>query len=143
MPVNSFTIGKDISFTLVTSKGTLVIDGLTEYSIKPKNTILNHKDLNGEQEHGVIPDGWDISIKLDRKNPALDNYFAQAEADYYAGINNPAGTIIESIQEKNGSVSQFRYTKVIVVFDDAGGYKGDSLVPQSLMCHATRRIKVA
>lgn len=142
MPVNSYSVARDITFTVVTPSGPLELAGKTDYSIKPMFTDLKHKGLDGVVEHGVIPDGWQISIRLDRRTPELDNFFAAREADYFNGVNQVGGTILETIQEADGSVSQFRYTGVILKYDDAGDWRGDSNIPISLTGMASRRIKV-
>ena len=142
MPVNSYYIGKDISYSVVTATGTLTLNGKTDYSIKPMFTDLKHKGLNGITEHGVIPDGWQIDMKFDRTDPNVDIYFAQREADYFNGVNQQGGTIYESIVEKDGSITSFRYTNVILKYDSAGDWKGDSLIPISVSAMATRRYQV-
>ena len=144
MPINGQSLGKDISFTVVTQNGgTLALNGKTDYDIKPMTTDLKHKDLDGTTTYAYVPDGWQISIKLERRDPAVDNYFAQLEAAYYAGANLVPGTILETIQESDGSVSQFRYTGVVLKYDDAGNWKSDGYIAISLTGMATRRIRVA
>lgn len=143
MPVNGHSVGRDISFVVSTSSGILTLNGRTDYSIKPMFTDLKHKGLGGTPEFGEIPDGWQISMRLDRRDAEVDNYFARLEADYFAGVNNPAGTIYETIQEKDGSVTQFRYTGVVLKYEGAGDWKGDTLIPISITAMASRRIKVA
>ena len=142
MPVNSFSVGKDISYTVVTASGTLTLTGKTDYSVKPVFTDLKHKGLDGVTSHGVIPDGWQIDLKFDRRDPNVDNYFAQLEADYFAGVNQKGGTIYESVVEQDGSITSFRYTNVILKYDSAGDWKGDSLVSISVSAMASRRLKV-
>lgn len=142
MPVNNYSIGKDISYSVVTPTGTLTLNGKTDYSIKPLFTDLKHKGLDGITSHGVIPDGWQIDLKFDRTDPNVDNYFAQLEANYFNGVNQQGGTIFENIVEKDGSITQFRYTNVILKYDNAGDWKGDSLIPISVSAMASRRIKV-
>ena len=92
---------------------------------------------------GIVYDGWSIAIKLDRRDPTVDRYFAQREADYWAGVNLVSGTILESIREVDGSVSQYQYTGVVLKYDDAGDWKSDSFVSISLTGMASRRIRVA
>ena len=142
MPINSFSVGRDISYSVVTSSGTLTLNGKTGYSIKPKFSDINHKGLSGINKHGYIPDGWQIDMQFDRTDATLDNYFAQAEADYFAGVNQQGGTIFENTVEKDGSITTFRYTDVSLNFDNAGNWKGDSLIPISVSAMASRRIKV-
>jgi hypothetical protein len=142
MPINNFSVGRDISFQVVTPSGTLTLNGKTGYNIKPMFSDLNHKGLGGLNVHDVIPDGWQIEMQFDRTDPNLDNYFAQREADYYSGVNRQGGTIFENIVEKDGSITSFRYTDVSLKYDNAGNWKGDSLIPISVSATASRRIKV-
>ena len=142
MPVNSFSVGRDISFTLVSPAGTLDVTGVTEYSPKKKNTLLTRKSLTGKTNHGTIPDGWEITIKLDRKTPAVDRFFAARDLEYYNGVNVAGGTIYESVTEADGSVSSFRYTEVIFQYDGAGDWKGDAYIPVTIMAYATERLAV-
>ncbi len=144
MPINNFSIGRDLSFVVISPYGSvLAINGVTDYTPKPMFTDLKHKGLDGNVRHAEIPDGWDITIKLDRQDPSVDNFFAQLEADYFAGVNIQGGTITETIQEKDGSISQFRYDQAVLKYDDAGSWKGDSFTPVSLTAFAARRIKVS
>jgi hypothetical protein len=143
MPINGFSLGKDLTYTIVTSSGNLTINGVTDYTIKPQFTKLKHKGLDGTTVHSAIPDGYEISIKLDRQDPTLDNFFAALEDSYFAGTNISNGTISENIIESDGSVSKFQYTNVSLSLDDAGTYKGDSNVSQGLSGMASRRTKLS
>src|SRR5258708_4897027 len=110
MPVNNFTVGKDISLVIQTPTGQLAISaGITDFSADPMYTDLKSKPLNGIPIFGLIPDGWKGSFKLDRLNPLVDNYFAGLEAAYFQGGNQLAGTIYETIGEPDGSLTQWRY----------------------------------
>ena len=143
MPVNSYSVGRDLTFTLVGPYGVVTLAGVTDYAAKPMFTDLKHKGLDGVVRHGQIPDGWELSIKLDRQDPTLDRLFARLEADYYAGVNISGGTVNEVITEKDGSVSQYRYEGVVLKLDGAGDYKGDSFVSLGLTGSASRRIQVS
>ena len=143
MPVNSYSVGRDLTFTLVGPYGVVTVSGATDYSTKPMFTDLKHKGLDGVVRHGQIPDGWEISVKLERQDAVLDRLFARLEADYYAGVNVQGGTVNEVIKEADGSVSQYRYEGVVLKLDGAGDYKGDSFVPLGLTLMASRRILVS
>ena len=142
MPVNSLSVGRDLTFSLVGPYGVVTLSGVTDYATKPMFTDLKHKGLDGVVRHGQIPDGWELSIKLERKDPTLDRLFARLEADYYAGVNVQGGTLVETIAEKDGSVSQYRYEGVVMKYDGGGDYKGDGFVPLGLTLMAARRIRV-
>ena len=142
MPVNNYSVGRDISFTLSTPNGPLTLSGVTSYSVKKKNTMLTSKRITGRLHHGVIPDGWELTIQLDRKDSTVDRYFAARDADYYNGVNVQSGTIYETITESDGTNTQFRYTEVVLQFDGAGDWKGDAYIPITIMAMATERLQV-
>src|ERR1700761_601379 len=143
MPVNSYSVGKDLSFTLLGPNGKVTLNGVTEYSTKPMFTNLDSKLLNGKHMFAAIPDGWEVSIRVDRQDPVLDDFFASLETAYYNGQNISNGTILETIQEVDGSVSQYQYIDVSLIYNDAGSYKGDSLVQIALPARPSRRNKIA
>ena len=143
MPINSFSVGRDLTFTVVGPNGNLTFSGVTDYNPKPKFNQLEHKDIDGTISNAAIPHGWDISINIDRKDPTVDNFFAVLEAAYFAGQNIGAGTISENIQEVDGSVSKFQYTGVSLTYENAGAWKGDAFVPISLMAKCSRRLKLS
>ena len=142
MPINDFSVGRDLTFTLVGPYGVVTVNGVTDYAAKPNFTDLKHKGIDGLTRHGQIPDGWELSVKLERQDAGMDQLFARIEADYFAGVNIRGGTVVETIQEKDGSVSQYRYEDVVLKLDGAGDYKGDSFVQLGLTGMASRRVRV-
>ena len=143
MPANNFTVGRDVSLVVQTATGALSLPGITDFSADPMFTDLKSKPLGGVPQFAYIPDGWKITIKLDRMNPIVDNYFASLEAGYYNGQNLIAGTVYETIAEPDGSLSQWRYTGVVLKLDKAGDFSGDKKVEQSLSGMASQKIKVS
>ena len=143
MPFNNFSVGKDVSITVVTSYGTLKFAGITDFMCDPMTTDLKTKLLDGTPRFGFIPDGYKGSFKVDRVDPTVDNYWAQVEADYYGGKNIQSGTINEIITEADGSITQWRYDGVILRLEKSGDWGGDKKVEQSISFEASRKIKVA
>jgi hypothetical protein len=143
MPVNGFSVGKDVSLSLTNPSGTFPTVGVTSFTAKPMFTDLKSKRLDGLTYFGEIPDGWTGTFKFDRLNPAIDNFFATLEAAYYAGQNNPSGTIQEVIAEADGSTTTWQYNGVVLKLDDAGDWKGDARVEQTITFNATTKIKVS
>ncbi|WP_020472363.1 hypothetical protein [Zavarzinella formosa] len=143
MPTYSFSVGRDVSLVVVTSYGTLAFNGLTDFTADPMTTDIKSKGIDGTPRFGFIPDGWKGSFKLDRLDPKTDNWWAQVEADYYAGRNSQPGTINEIVTEADGSVTQWRYDGVVLRLEKAGDWGGDKKVEQSVTFEAAHKIKVA
>ncbi|MBI1214125.1 MAG: hypothetical protein GC190_21900 [Alphaproteobacteria bacterium] len=144
MPVNGFTIGRDVTVDIVSKKkGILRFPIRTGFSRKQDVVELKSKGLDGIIRHGTIPDGWSGSFDFDRSSSELDDYIAQEEADYYAGRNSDEISFTETITEANGSITQYRYTGVAMKYTDAGNLAGDSKVTQKVDWMASKRQKIA
>lgn len=144
MPANGFTVGKDVSIVIVTPSGDFTLPITTKsFDKKPSYNTQIGVYIGGEALGFNAPTGWNLTFQVDRSSSLVDDFFAAQEAGYFAGHDQLTGTITETITEVNGSVSQFRYTKVILKLDDAGNYVGDAKVNQTISAFASRRIKVA
>jgi hypothetical protein len=145
MPNNSQSIGKDVSLDIYTSRGPLSIPAaaITNFTSQPTTSTTSSKGLDGVTRNAVYPDGWQGTFEIDRLNDVVDSFWAQYEADYYNGVNLTAGTITETIAEPDGSVSQYRYTGVVLNFTNAGSRQGNQLIKQTLSFMASRRLKVS
>lgn len=145
MPMNGQSVGRDYSVDILTSRGVLAIpaQAITEFDSQPATTNTSSKGLDGISRYAVFPDGWKGSLTIDRMSNVVDALWAQIEADFYAGVNIQSGTITETVQEPDGSISQFRYTGVAFDFKDTGKKVANQLVKQKLDFMAARRIKVS
>lgn len=143
MPINGFSVGRDVTLTIVTASGPLNLSLVTGFQSAPTIAEVKVKGLDGITRHVRMPDGWTGSFNVERQDSTVDDYFAQLEANYYAGINEQPATITETITEVNGSVSQYRYLNVLLKLDDAGSWAGDQTVKQKLSFVAARRNKIA
>lgn len=144
MPVNNYTIGKDVSLVIQTENGPLTLPGLTDFSADPVVVDIKSKPMTtGIPIHAYIPDGWRLSFKVDRTDPTIDSYWATFEAAYFAGGNQQSsGTILETIQEVD-SVSVWRYTNVVIKLDKSGDKGADKKVEMNLSGMASQRIRVS
>jgi hypothetical protein len=139
MPQNGYSVGRDISLTLTTSKGPITFDGLTGFTSKQETSKQKIKRLDGVTDTLRFFDGWTGSVDIERKSGQVEDYFVQLEADYYAGINEIPGTILETITNPDGSISQYRYERVILSLDQAGDWKGDSSVKMKVSIESSRK----
>lgn len=143
MPVNGFSVGRDVSLDITGPSGPLRFNLITKFSSKQSTKENAVKGLDGITRPVRFFDGWTGSLDIERQDATIDDYFSQLEANYYAGINEASVTITETITEVSGAVTQYRYMGVLLKLDDAGDWSGDATVKQKLSFVASRRVKVA
>ncbi len=140
---NGFTVGRDVVIDLTLSTGPLRLPTTTTgFEAKQETKEINSHGLDGVNRFAELPAGWKGTVEMDRSDSSMDDYFAQAEADYYAGKLTSPATITETISEADGSVSQYRYTGVVFKFTEPGKKRGDDKVAQTIGWSASKRIKV-
>ena len=147
MPVNTgfgtMSIGRDIAVDVILPSGQhMQIANITNFDRKPKNKKLESAGLDGLHRMATIPQGWTLSMDVDRMDRALDDFFTGIEEQYYNGETVQNVTVTETIQEPDGTISQFRYEGVSLHFEDAGAWKADEFVKMKLGGEASRRRKI-
>lgn len=141
MPVNGFSVGRDISLDIVGPSGPIRFSLITGFQSKQDITEQKVKGLDGITRHVRFPDGWSGSFDIERQDSTIDDYFSQLEDNYYAGLNETPLTITETITEVNGATTQYRYMNVLLKLDDAGHWEGDKTVKLKVSFVAARRTK--
>lgn len=143
MPQGNYSIGRDIGLTIVTSDGPLTLNTITSFKSKSDDSVQKLVLISGITDHLRFFQGWSGSFDIERASAVLDQYFALTEDRYFRGIRERYASITETIQEVNGSISQFRYPGTILSFSDAGDFAGDKSVKQSMSFVSRRRIQIA
>ena len=143
MPVNTFSVGRDVSLIIQTPGGPLVSGLVTSFDSKPDMTEQKIKGLDGITRPVRFFDGWSGKFEFERQDSYLDDYFAQLEANYYLGVPELPCAITETIQNPDLSISQYRYLNVLLKLDNAGDWAGDKTVKMTVSFIASRRIKTA
>jgi hypothetical protein len=143
MPLNGFSVGRDIATNIQTPTGSLNLSLITKFSAKPETTDKKIKGIDGRTRHLIFPDGWTGSFEVERQDSTVDDFFAAQEASYFAGQNLLPSTITETITEVSGATTQYQFTGVILKLDDAGDWAGDDSVKQKITFMAETRIKLA
>lgn len=143
MPQNGYSIGRDITLNVVTATGVLPLSGITSFKSKQETTDEKVKQIDGVVDNLRFFEGWTGTFMVERKDATLDQYFCQIEADYYSGIQEGEVTITETITEQNGAISQYRYRRVLLKFDDAGEWAGDKSVKRTMSFIASRKLRIA
>ncbi len=143
MPINGFSVGRDVSLDITGPTGPLRFNLITKFSSKQTTKDHTVKGLDGITRPARFFDGWTGQFDIERQDSTIDDYFSQLEANYYAGLNEATVTITETITEASGATSQFRYMGVLLKLEDAGDWAGDATVKQKVSFLASRRLKVS
>ena len=139
MPINGISIGKDITVTFDDNNGNVVTTRVKMFSSKQKTANRETIALDGINRHLNIPTGFEGSIEAERTGPQLDQFIFNLEQIYAQGGPIPLITITETIQEADGSVTQFQYQGCVVQMDSAGEWKGDDYITQKINFMASAR----
>jgi hypothetical protein len=143
MPQAGLNIGSDYRFDIYTSTGLLTLPTLLNFKKRKLTQKMTVKPLNTLPIHLSFQEGgWEGSFEVSRADATLDAYFAAFEAAYYAGINQPAGFIQETIQEISGPPSTFQFQGVTLYFDDAGDAEAEKNVVQRVSFLASTRVQL-
>ena len=140
-----FNIGHDAKVDIVDGSTGQVISTwppathftFTQITSQVKSEPVNDKPIFRETYHG-----WSGSIDYDRYDAAIDQYFADREKNYWLGMNDTANTITQTVQEKDGSVSQWKYSGVVMKMDTAGSWKSGDKVDIKVSWTARDRVRV-
>ena len=144
MPLNSLSVGRDTTIVL-NDPNSGAVGGVpnllyvTTFDTKQDNTKLKSKGLDGTVRHAVEPEGWSGKIMLDRGNQNLDILFGILEDAYYAGTNVLPQTITQTIQEADGSVTQWQYIGCAISYDEPGNWANGKFIAQSVGWCASKR----
>ncbi|AJG19071.1 hypothetical protein [Cupriavidus basilensis] len=142
---NTFNVGRDgYQITIIDSNaGPVSFSGITSFEAKPAFVKLKSVNVNGRIIHRNVPDGHSGTLELDRQDSSFDDYFANVEANYFAGLPPGAVFITHTINELDGSVSQWQYSDVALAPEDAGTWKGQDKVTERMTFDAGRKIRIA
>lgn len=139
MPINGISIGKDTQITLDDNNGNIVTTRTKAFSAKAKYSSKETVALDGVNRHLNIPIGWEGSFDAERTSNALDLFINRLERIYTSGAPVPLITITQTIQEADGSVTQYQYNGSVITLDNAGDWKGDDYVTQKVNFMSSER----
>ena len=143
MPTNTFNIGKDAQLVVISPLGTRIdLSIVTGFNSKQDVHQVKVMPLNGPRQAVDLPDGWSGTFTLDRANSAVDDLISAIELGYWAGGVVGLGQIYHYVQEVNGSTSTYLYDAVTMHLSDAGHWKADDTVKQTITWVASTRKRV-
>jgi hypothetical protein len=143
MPQNGYSIGRDFTLDVIKGNGAVLrIKVKTGYTARQQVKEEVVERLDGVTDYLNMPKGWGGTIEYDRQDDEIDAYFAQWEADYHAGRNQPNLTMTETITNPGGGITQYRFVGVALKYEDTGNKNGQSVVKGRLGWNASRRLKI-
>jgi len=142
MPVNGYTVGRDVTVTISGAGGNNIIissDQVTHFEARPVKRQDWARPLNLPPRPLYMPDGWQGTFEVDRADATLDSYQADLESEFWNGQNILAGTLLETITEDDGSVTQYQFDGVMYWVEEPGAFRVDGIVRQRVEFCAGRR----
>ena len=147
MPQNGFTIGTDLSVVLFAQymdEGEYKFPDGTSFDAVPTTEEVDIKPFSKKAPIPLRFLGvWRITIEGSRSNHTLDDFWNRLEAGFYANENQLGGTLIQTIQETDGSISQWLYTGVILTLESPGTFKQNEAVTYRVTGRAERKQKIS
>ncbi|MDR6381831.1 hypothetical protein [Paraburkholderia caribensis] len=142
---NTFNIGRDgAQITIIDSNvGPVTISNIVGFESKPEMIKLKSVPVTGRVLRRAIYDGHSGTFEIDRQDPSYDTYFADAEASYFAGLPPGQVFITQTVNELDGSVTQWQYSDVALYPEDGGSWRGQEKVTQKFSFEAGRKIRIA
>lgn len=139
------SVGTDASFDVYdpTVGAVVAVDGLTDFEATVITADLEWHGLNGNDAYAYTYRGWSFTANYDRLNGKLDAYFAEREARYRSGRALQTVTIVQTIREEDGSVSQYRFSKLDLKQSSSGRFNRDDKVTGTIEGRAGLREKIA
>ncbi len=139
MPANGLSVGIDHKLTFNDISGVKNFVILESFTAKEDANVGKEIGMDGNVRHPKFHQGWSGSFTLQRSNNVMDQYIALQEASYYRGVDQIPMTITETITETDGSISQYQYTNVVIMLEDAGNWSGTEVAKQRVSFFASRR----
>ncbi|MFM0630772.1 hypothetical protein [Paraburkholderia xenovorans] len=142
---NTFNIGRDgLQLTIFDpSFGQVTFNGLTGFTSRPRYKKLESENADGKTRFRTVPNGHEGSFEIDREDASVHAFFAAKEANFFAQLAPTQAVITQTVQELDGTVSQWQHTDVELALDNAGDWKSLDKVPLQISFQASRWIQVA
>ncbi len=144
MPVANFSIGHDVAVDITDPiTGKIVTFGaVTGFQAESQTKQITSEPLNGPPQFAETFNGWKGQVDFDRTANDVDLFFQKLEDNYWNGVNTLLGVITETITEKDGSLTQFKFEGVAFKLGDAGKWKAQEKVSLRVDWMASRRRRI-
>lgn len=140
--LNGLTSGIDHKIVFTDINGVESFAVVESFNSKEEAAVIKTIGMDGTIRFRKLSQGWSGSVTLQRNSNFTDAYFAAQEVGYYLGQDQFPITITETITENDGTTSQYQYTNIVLVLDDAGMYSGTDIVRETFSFQGARKINL-
>ena len=144
---NNFTIGQQVQLVLMTPEGTPVQNFglLTEFTASAEKHLIEVAGINngGYVARRSAEKGWKGSFAFARTNGMADYLQFIEEQGFYGGNPQNFYTVYQTIQNNDGSLSEYQYVGVVFSGFDAGSIRQDADIPMKIEFAAAQRVQLS
>lgn len=131
MPANGFNLGGDLQMVIVDDQqGLQTFNIQTMADFRQLTARIKSVALDGKTRYAELPEGWEMDLDFDRADAGLMDYMARNEDIYLNGGRPGIITVSATVNEVDGSVSQYQLTGGAMKLTNGGTFKGNDKVPQ-------------
>ncbi len=143
MPANGLNTGIDVKISFSDADGVQQFAILESFDAAENANAPEKVGIDGSTRFPKFHLGWKGTFVYQRNSNVLDAYIALQESQYYLGVDQLPGTITQTITENDGTVSQYSYSNVVLILEDAGTWSGTDIVTQKFSFMASRKQQLA
>ncbi len=141
-----FTIGPNCSISILDQNNNEIPIGLgtqINFMASPVNQRVPVNLIQGIKEDVIFDQGWRGEFSIQRSTGSLDIYWSTLEAQVRSGVIRPTFTILQNVNESDGTVSQITFYNCALTYDDGGNFANEEVVTQKLSFTSPARIVVS
>lgn len=142
MSYTTFSVGRDTQIVVMGPSGRIDLEHVVAFESRQITQSVRISRLDGTQLGTELPKGWEGSFQLERGNSVVEDFIAAAEQNYYNGSGASACTMYQYVTETDGSTSTYQYEGVTLKLTNAGLWKGDNSVAQTLEFFSSMRRRI-
>lgn len=138
---NKYSLGVNCTLRITDENGDVAItESILNFTSKSDDEYNHVNHLNGRRGTLQYKNGWSGSFEIARQSQFFDKYWANQESRYYNGLFSANTTIMQTVKEPDGSLSQWQFVNVTLMYDDAGAWEHGHEVRQRISFFAERRL---
>lgn len=139
----TYTIGPNNTIAILDQNNNEIPIGLAtqiSWNADPVTNRIPVNQMNGISQDVIEDRGWRGEIVIARSNGDLDVFWSTLETEIRAGLIRPTYTIIQNVNETDGSVSQMTFYACALTYDAGGMFSLEEVAMQKLSFTSPARV---